>query len=125
MPTTDMPTTDMPTTDMPTTDMPTTESSYAVYWPRGRRTTAARALAPRPRSLEGKTVAFLWDYMFRGDEIWPELKTGLAARYPGIRFIDYDTFGSTHGEDEHTILATLPERIATLGIDAIVSGMGC
>ena len=61
--------------------------------------------------LEGKTVAFLWDYMFRGDEIWPELKKGLAARYPTIRFIDYDVFGSTHGADEHRILATLPERI--------------
>lgn len=105
--------------------MSASETSYAVYWPRGSKTVAVHALPPRPRSLEGKTVAFLWDYMFRGDEIWAQIKQDLTARYRDVRFIEYDVFGSTHGEDEHRILASLPARINELGIDAVVSGMGC
>ncbi len=99
--------------------------SNAVYWPRGAKTNKAKPLAPRVTSLEGKTVAFLWDYLFRGDEIFPIVQRELSARFPGMRFIGYAEFGSTHGEDEREILASLPERLKTLGVDAVVSGMGC
>ncbi len=60
-----------------------------------------RPLARRLDTLEGKTVAQLWDYIFRGDEIFPLLEEGLPERYPGVKFIRYDVFGSTHGGDEH------------------------
>jgi len=76
-------------------------------------------------SLDGKTVAFLWDYIFRGDEIFPILQRELSARYKDMRFVNYDEFGSTHGEDEHRILAELPARLKSLGVDAVISGMGC
>ncbi|OGA38391.1 MAG: hypothetical protein A3G24_12080 [Betaproteobacteria bacterium RIFCSPLOWO2_12_FULL_62_13] len=45
-----------------------------------------RRLAPRLSSLEGKTVAQLWDYPFRGDEVFDLLEEGLKAPFPGIRF---------------------------------------
>ncbi len=99
--------------------------SNAVYWPRGAKTIEAKPLAQRVATLEGKTVAFLWDYLFRGDEIFPVVQRELSARYPGMRFISHDEFGSTHGEDEHRILASLPLRLKSLGVDAVVSGMGC
>jgi len=99
--------------------------SFAVLWPRGERTAASQPLAPRLNSLEGKTVAFLWDYLFRGDEIFPMIEQTLGSRFPGMRFVGYDQFGSTHGDEEHKILAELPERLRLLKIDAVISGMGC
>lgn len=100
-------------------------ASYAVVWPRSSRTVETKPLAPRLASLDGKTIAFLWDYLFRGDEIWPTLKEALAARHPGLRFVDWDVFGSTHGDEEHKVLAELPGKLKSLKVDAVVSGMGC
>jgi hypothetical protein len=98
---------------------------YDVVWPRSSKAVDVKPLAPRLKSLDGANVAFLWDYLFRGDEIWPVLSNELAARYPGIRFVDFDTFGSTHGDEEHKVLAALPDKLKSLKVDAVVSGMGC
>jgi hypothetical protein len=98
---------------------------YSVVWPRSPKSLEAKPLAPRLASLEGRTVAFVWDYLFRGDEIWPILKEELGERFPGMRFVDHDAFGSTHGEDEHRVLAEMPGKLRSLGVDAVVSGMGC
>ena len=98
---------------------------YAVVWPRSERAVEIKALAPRLATLEGKTIAFLWDYLFRGDEIWPILTEELGRRYPGMRFIGWEEFGSTHGDEEHAVLAALPGKLKSLGVDAVVSGMGC
>ena len=103
----------------------TTEQAYSVYWPRGRKTATILPLSPRLESLEGKTVAFLWDYIFRGDEIFPMLQKKLSERFANMRFVNYDEFGSTHGDEEQKILAALPEKLKALGVDAVVSGMGC
>ena len=67
-------------------------ATYAVVWPRSARSVEVKALAPRLASLEGKTVAFLWDYLFRGDEIWPTLSEELGRRYPGMRFVGWEEF---------------------------------
>jgi hypothetical protein len=101
------------------------ETTYSVVWPRSAKTVDIAPLAPRPPTLEGKTVAQLWDYLFRGDEIFPMIEDGLKERYPGVRFVRYDEFGSTHGGDEHEVIAALPERLKALGVDAVISGMGC
>ena len=100
-------------------------SDYAVVWPRSAKAVEVKPLARRLDSLDGKTIAFLWDDLFRGDEIWPVLKAELARRYNGLRFVDHDAFGSTHGDDEHRVLAELPGKLQSLKVDAVVSGMGC
>ncbi len=97
----------------------------AALWPRGAKAKVSKPLARRLDSLEGKTVAFLWDYMFRGDEIFPLIERELSTAYPDMRFVGYDTFGTTHGGGEREVIRQLPENIRTHGIDAIVSGMGC
>ena len=48
-----------------------------------------------------------------------------AARFPGITFVPWSELGTTHGEGEHEVLAGLPHRFAELGVDAVISGMGC
>ncbi len=101
------------------------DGHYEVLWPRAPRQMQRRALAPRLSSLEGKTVAQLWDYLFKGDEVFELLEAGLKARYPGIRFVSWREFGSTHGDEEKDALAALPKRFSEMGVDAVVSGMAC
>ena len=100
-------------------------ATYQVVWPRSERTVAFKNMAPRHASLAGKKVALLWDNVFRGDEIWEILKPELSARYPGISFVDHDVFGNTHGHDEHEVVAAIPGKLRELGVDAVVSGVGC
>ena len=42
-----------------------------------------------------------------------------------MKFVDHDEFGSTHGDDEHQVLAELPAKLKAMKVDAVVSGMGC
>ena len=35
-------------------------------------------------------------------------KQELGKRFPGVSFVDYDAFGSTHGDEEHACSAELP-----------------
>jgi hypothetical protein len=102
-----------------------TGGEYAVVWPRSARTAKLTRLAARPDSLRGKTVAELWDYIFRGDEIFPILEAELSRRFPDTRFISYKVFGSTHGSEERDVLAKLPAKLKEQGADAVISGMGC
>ncbi len=98
---------------------------HNVVWPRAARQMEFAPVAPRLDTLEGKTVAQLWDYLFRGDEVFDHLEAGLKERYPSIKFVSWEDFGSTHGADERQILADLPRKMQTLGVDAVISGMGC
>ena len=98
---------------------------YEAHWPRAPRQQLRRELAPRLDSLEGKKVAQLWDELFKGDVVFELLEEGLRKRYPGIKFVSWRTFGSTHGGKEKEVLAALPQRLKDLGVDAVVSGMAC
>ena len=101
------------------------EDFHEVVWPRGRRMIEGRALARRLATLEGKTIAFLWDSVFRGDEIFPILQMALAQRFDGVSFVPWDAFGSTFGGSEPRTVAELPDRLRRLGVDAVVSAVGC
>ena len=101
------------------------EPTYDVVWPRSPRGVQHRRRAPRSDTLTGKRVAFLWDYLFRGDELFPVLAEQLEARFPGIEIVDYTEFGNLHGSDEKERVARLPDDLRSRGVDAVVSGMGC
>lgn len=98
---------------------------YEALWPRSPRQVGIKPLARRLETLEGKTVAQLWDYVFRGDEVFPLLEEGLRQRFPGVKFVSWKEFGSTHGSEEREVLASLPRRLRELEVDAVISGMGC
>ena len=76
-------------------------------------------------SLAGKRIGFLWDDMFRGDEIFALLKDHISQLEPTAQFVDHTEFGPIFGGDEHAVLDALPERLRSLGIDAVISGNGC
>ncbi len=96
-----------------------------VLWPRGKKTVEVMGLAKRLGSLEGKTIGELWDDLFRGDEIFPMLEAQLRQRFPGVKFVGYKTFGSTHGRDERRVIAELGEQLRRHEVDAVISGMAC
>lgn len=81
--------------------------------------------APKLTSLEGKRIAFLSDYLFRGDELFPVLDRELNQRFDGIEIVGYETFGNLHGADEKARVGQLPEELRSRQVDAVVSGMGC
>ena len=105
--------------------MTNNDGYFEAYWPRAPRQSRARPLAPRLSTFEGKTVAQLWDYLFKGDEVFVLLEEGLKKRFPGVKFVSWREFGSTHGGEEKAALAALPQRFKELGIDAVISGMAC
>ena len=100
------------------------DPQFAALWPRSPRQTQLRPLARRLDTLNGKTVAQLWDYMFRGDDMFLILEEMLKKRYPDIRFVHWKEFGSTHSPQEHQVLASLPRMFREMGVDAVISGVG-
>lgn len=101
------------------------QGKYQVVWPRGKSVIDRAAPAPRLENLNGKTVAELWDYVFRGEEIFPLIESELSARFAGVKFIGPERFGNTHSTQEREVLEALPDRLRELGVDAVISGMGC
>jgi hypothetical protein len=103
------------------------EDSYAykVVWPRGQRVKAGARLARRLDTLEGKVVAELWDWVFKGDQMMAVWEKELAKRYPGIKFVSWKEFGEVHGANEKAVLAALPEKLKQFNIDAVICGVGC
>ncbi len=101
------------------------DGQYPVVWPCGERRMKMRPLAKRLDTLNGKTVAQLWDYLFAGDEIYDALEVKLRETYPQVKFISWREFGSTHGVNEKELLASLPQRFKELGVDAAISSMAC
>ena len=105
--------------------MPINDGYYEALWPRSPRQARVQPLAKRLDTLAGKTVAQVWDHVFRGDEVFEFLEAGLKARFPGVRFVSWREFGSTHGGDEREVVASLPKKFKEMGVDAVISGMGC
>lgn len=101
------------------------DGQYAVVWPCGERKLRLRPLAKRLDTLNGKTVAQLWDYLFAGDEIYDALEAKLRESYPQVNFVSWREFGSTHSVNEKELLASLPQRFRELGVDAAISSMAC
>jgi hypothetical protein len=100
-------------------------TEYEVVWPRSPRTIKVNPVAKRLDTLRGKTIAQLWDYIFRGDEIFPILEEELSKRFPDTKFINYSVFGSTHGDNEREVVGSIPAKLKQHGADAVISGMGC
>ncbi len=100
------------------------EPRYDVVWPQAPMGVQRHRHAARLDDLRGKTVAFVWEYMFRGDELFPVLEQYLRDTYD-VEVVGYEAFGNTHGPDEAAVLAELPHKLRDWRVDAAVSGVGC
>ena len=103
---------------------PASEPVYEVVWPLGRSAFDTRAPQERIADLSGKTVGELWDYLFRGEDIFPLVRERLKARFPGIKFVTYDVFGNVHGPRQRELVADVPRLLQEHGCDAVISAIG-
>ena len=105
--------------------MPDDNVIYGVVSPVGEHVGGARSIAPRLPDLNGKTVAEVWNGMFRGDATFPIIRKLLKQRYPDIRFVEYTEFPSfipmVNIDDA---VATLKEKLVRHECDAVISGVG-
>lgn len=98
---------------------------YEVVWPRGNSTEGIKKFAKRLDTLEGKTVGFLWNWLFHGDQVFPMIEKELTKRYPGIKFVSQNVFGPTSGANEAEVIDALPVTLKQNKVDAVISGIGC
>ncbi|HEV7679081.1 MAG TPA: hypothetical protein VGQ42_10980 [Candidatus Dormibacteraeota bacterium] len=97
---------------------------YEVLWPLGPSTAQEVELSARPADLSGRRIGFVWDYVFRGDEIFAQMQRALSERYPMATFASYESFGNVHGKGEEEVLEALPERLRAERVDAVIIGVG-
>jgi hypothetical protein len=100
------------------------EPRYDVLWPLSRRAVKTAAAAPRIPDLNDKTVAELWDGIFRGEVIYPLVRNYIKARFPRVKFVGHAEFGNFHGVHEHQVTAMVPEKLRAHGADAVIVGIG-
>lgn len=100
------------------------EPIYKVVWPLGKLEYKTVALKSRISDFKGKIICELSDYGFRAEEIFPILRESLRKIYPEVKFVEYPTFGNTHGSDESKVIENLPELLTKVGCDAVISGVG-
>lgn len=100
------------------------EPQYEVVWPLGRPAYEDRPPSDRVGDLNHAVVGELWDYLFRGEDIFPILREQLNARYPGMRFVTYDVFSNVHGPRQRELVARVPELLREHGVGAVISAIG-
>lgn len=104
--------------------MATNEPKYDVLWPLSRKAVKRTAAAKRLPDLNDKTVAELWDVIFRGETIYPLVREYIKKRFPRVKFVPYTEFGNFHGAREHEVSATIPEKLKAHKADAAIVGIG-
>ena len=104
--------------------MSTNEPRFEVLSPLSRRAVKDTSASPRLPDLNGKTIAELWDVIFRGETIYPLVREYIRQRFPGVRFVTYDNFGNFHGAREAEVSAQIPAKLREHGADAAIVGIG-
>ena len=89
----------------------TNSNAYEVVWPRGKRVKTGARLAKRLDTLEGKVVCELWDWIFRGNQIFAVIEQELAKRYPGVNSQARGSSAQPTGGMKKEVIAALPEKL--------------
>jgi hypothetical protein len=102
------------------------EAQFDVVWPLGLSRVDEVAVNERPHDLSGRTVAFIWDWLFKGPEIFEIVRERLSATYSDVRFIDHSVFGNIHGTDaeEKANLGAMADRLREHDVDVAVVAVG-
>ncbi|MDP6342500.1 MAG: hypothetical protein QF491_03120 [Alphaproteobacteria bacterium] len=104
------------------------EHKMAVISPLGGETVAARAGAPRLGSLDGKTIAEMWNGDFKGNFTFPVIRELLHERYRDVTVVPYTEFpySTIRGTPEHQreVDAQMIALARDKGCDAVIAGNG-
>jgi len=99
-----------------------------VVSPEGLAAVHQSGAAPRLDTLEGKTIAEIWNGVFKGDVTFPVMRALLKKKFPSLKVIPYTEFPHAPGSDNPARQRELARDIAALvkekGCDAVISGNG-
>ena len=102
--------------------MEKTVTVYEVVSPLGRRPEQRKRAVQRPRTLDGVTIAELSNHKFDSEFTFEAIEKALLKRFPDIRFVSHAQFGDTYGTRETEVIESLPEKLARLECDVVISG---
>lgn len=97
---------------------------FEALWPLSRKAVEVTDSAARLPSLEGKTIAELWDVAFRGEIIFPMVRKHILERFPGAKIVDYGKLGNFYGPRGAQVLENLPDVLREYRVDAAIVGIG-
>ncbi len=101
---------------------------HDVVSPLGIEVVRRTGVAPRLDDLNGKTVAEVWNGVFKGDQTFPVIRRLLQRKFPAINIIPFTEFPHYAGGDnpkEQRERARLVARLAReKGVQALISGNG-
>ena len=102
--------------------------SLAVLSPSGSEAVELKNLAKRLDTLNGKTVAEVWNDDFKGDIMFPMYRELLKQRYPDVKIIPYTDLpvASLKGTPayQREVLQKIIAELKAKGADALITGNG-
>ena len=100
------------------------EPRYEVVAPVHHPLSAESKVNPRPPTLDHKTVAFVWDYLFDGPTFFAAIRREIESRYSDVRFLDYEQFGDIEVSEPDKLAEELPAKLHAAGADVAVVAVG-
>ncbi|MDD7967468.1 hypothetical protein PGB27_19185 [Actinomycetospora sp. DW7H6] len=102
------------------------EPRYEVLGPLGPREVGDVAEHERPETLRGRRVAYLWDELFRGPEMFDVISQVARERHGEVEFVGWEEFGNFHASaaEERRVLDALPELLRAHRVDLVVAAVG-
>lgn len=99
--------------------------TFDVVWPASPSVSSAIGGARQLDSLAGRRVAFIWDDLFRGQDMFTEFEREAERRGEAFTTVPWKVFGDIHGHhDEREVLERIPQLLAAHKVDAAVVGVG-
>lgn len=96
--------------------------TFKVVYPLGRRARRSSGARPRPRSLDGVTIAELSNHKFDHEFTFRTIEQAILRRYPKAKFVPFETFGDVYGSTEAQVIGNLPELLKLHEVDLVISG---
>jgi hypothetical protein len=101
------------------------EPIFEAVWPEAPAVANTIAGLRKLDSVAGSHIAFIWDDLFRGQDIFDEFQAEAERRGQTFTTIPWEVFGDIHGHtDEHEVLARMPKLLAEYNVDAAIVGVG-
>ena len=104
-----------------------TQDAYEALWPLAPRESGEVPERERADTLAGRRVAYLWDELFRGPEMFDVITETARERFgEDVTFVGWEEFGNFHASaaDEKRVLGRLPELLRSHRVDLVVAAVG-
>lgn len=105
-----------------------TMEKITVVNPAGLQAVQSAHPVPRLPDLNGKTIAEVWNGVFKGDVVFPLVRRALQRRFPAVHIIPYTEFYHLPGSDvpaeQRARVREIVDAARAKGAHAVITGMG-